>query len=261
LQGLPFKHLTHKSRLTTINAYCSRLPPRALLPDHLLLFRGWLSSCSTPHTVLLQHFQIGTAHAGLSVPLPDILVAAQRGYPGNLTRVSERLRQLFFSEHWAPLAVLVRAPGLCLYPSIQRSFEHSQLSNSERRSFTPHHYPQPYHYYRSASSCSSSPLCPSLRLAFQLRSCYRPADHFTPPTTPLPTLAPPLQTPPKPASWPTTRLRQSRPWGIGHSNHPLVCSSKAGWVGWTMTVGRGKTLQVTRTSKARSFHHRLHIPW
>ncbi|OAL04941.1 hypothetical protein IQ06DRAFT_214349 [Phaeosphaeriaceae sp. SRC1lsM3a] len=28
-----------------------------------------------------------------------------------------------------------------------------------------------------------------------------------------------------------------------------------------MTGGRGRTLQVTRASKARSFHHRIHIPW
>jgi hypothetical protein len=111
-----------QARLTTTYAYRSRLPPRVLQPDHLLSFRGCLSSCSTtPHTKLLQHFQIGTAHSGLPVPLPDILVAARRGYPGYLTRVSERLRQLFFLQHWAPLAVTVGAPQLCLYPSREAS--------------------------------------------------------------------------------------------------------------------------------------------
>jgi hypothetical protein len=72
---------------------------------------------------------------------------------------------------------------------------------------------------------------------------------------------PTLTPPPKSANWPITRLRLCRPWGIGHSNRPSVCTSRPGWVGWTMTVGRGKTPQVTRASKTRSFHHRPHIPW
>jgi hypothetical protein len=149
-----------------------------------------------------------------------------------------------------------------VFISIVRSIEHSHLANSERRSFTPHYYHQPYRFHQPVPSrlflSTISLVAPShLSLALVVPS----ADCFTPHTTPLPTLAPPLQNPPKPASWPTTRLRQSRPWGIGPSNRPLVCSSKAGWVGWTMTVGRGKTLQVTRASKARSFHHRPHIPW
>lgn len=74
----------------------------------------------------------------------------------------------------------------------------------------------------------------------------------------LPRTVPP---PPKPASWPTTRRRQSRPRGSGLSNRPSVCSIKAGWLGWTMTAGHGILPQVTRASKARSFHHRHRIQW
>ena len=72
---------------------------------------------------------------------------------------------------------------------------------------------------------------------------------------------PPSPTSRKPASWPITRRRQSRPWGTGHSNRPSVCSIKAGWLGWTMTAGHGILPQVTQASKARSFHHRPPIQW
>jgi hypothetical protein len=74
------------------------------------------------------------------------------------------------------------------------------------------------------------------------------------------TLAPSLSLD-RSASWPTTRRRQSRPWATGLSNRPLRCSSKDAWVGWTMTVARDRTPQVTQTSKARSSRRKAHTPW
>jgi hypothetical protein len=134
LQGSSFKHLTHRSRLTT-NAYYARVSPHLLLPDRLLSFRGYALRWATSRTHFLQHFQIGTAPSGFSAPLPDILVAALRGYPWKITRVSDHLRQLFscgIGLHWWWHWLL----GLCLYPTCEAS---SILNHPIRTSHTPHH--------------------------------------------------------------------------------------------------------------------------
>jgi hypothetical protein len=160
-------------------------------------------------------------------------------------------------HHWrSPSA---RLHCVYIHPAKHRAFPVVQIGTS-----LIHSPPLPSALQQppTASAPSLTLYCISLcAFAFNLHSCCTSAHCFTRHTTPFPTLAPPLQINSKSASWPTTRRRQFRPWGIGLSNRPSVCSSKAGWVGWTMTVGRGKTLQVTRASKARSFHHRPHIPW
>jgi hypothetical protein len=131
LQGLPFKHRTHKSRLTTnvlgalsLHACCCRTSS--------CHFVATFFSCSTSRTHTREHFHIGTGHSGFSAPLPDILVAAKRGYPWEFPHASAAIGASYFLLwHWAPLAVVSACVrGVYIHPAKLRS-SISNPSNSD----------------------------------------------------------------------------------------------------------------------------------
>jgi hypothetical protein len=143
-------------------------------------------------THLLQHFQIGTAHSGFSAPVPDILVAAERGSPGKATRVRDHCAS-YSSWHWAPL--VVRLAAGVVFISILRRFEHSQPFNSDV-TLSPITRPHPVFFL-----CTPSPRFPNqhrgpihLTNDISSDSCaappelsppYKVASYTTPPESPL----------------------------------------------------------------------------
>lgn len=236
MQGSSFKHLTHKSRLTS-DAHWRPVSARLLLPDHLLSFRGCPSS---------------THASSRALPNRDtafrFLCSSARHPRRDETRVPweshTRQRPLAPANyrgiglHWCCGRLL----GLCLYPSCDAS---SILDHPIRTTLTHHHHLEPPGSHPSLS------LVPSLQHSTSFPISI--TAHLTPPSSPLPTLAPPLQCCLRRTKWLPTRRRQNRPWGTGLSNRRLVCSSRAAWVGWKM--------DVTQASKARACRPRRHIPW
>ena len=98
------------------------------------------------------------------------------------------------------------------------------------------------------SSSHPPPTSPGLLTPVHQQSLLVAADSASPsstcprPLAPLPILLQPTRS--KPASWKGTRPRQSRPWGIGPSTSPSICS-KAGRLAWkTMTVGNGNPIPL-----------------
>jgi hypothetical protein len=134
----PLQAAHAQARLTTTYAYRSRLPPRVLLPDHLLSFRGFFLAHKASPT-----FPNRDGAFRFASPIA-------RHPRRSTTRVPwiPHTRQRTFAPAIFPPA-LGTIGGDCrrasiVFISIPRSIEHSQLSKSERRSFTPHTHHQPY---------------------------------------------------------------------------------------------------------------------
>ena len=132
VQGLPFKHRTRSSCFTT-RYHCSQGSPRLLLPDHFLSISGYVSSWPTFRLAFSPAFpHRDQAFRVLPVSLPQILVAAIRGYPGHITRVSEASARSYFfciiGLHWW---ICRRARIECISSIAAGCCDHSGPCNSD----------------------------------------------------------------------------------------------------------------------------------
>jgi hypothetical protein len=288
VQGLPFKRPTPCLCFTTAHSARSLLHACFCSPGscHLLPVLPTLPALPAL-PALLQHFHIGSAHSAFgqshchtsssqpSEDTPGADADSRRLLP-TVSFFASSARLAHHSTAQPGSLYIIRSPGpaTTLIPPIRTSpcplprpasctrptRQHTNTPPHQRVSCCPQSLPLwplipasdhlDHHLAHLAHTTSSTPLPVS-------------STSSSPPPATLPTsstLAPPLSLD-KSTSWPTTRRRQSRPWATGLSNRPLRCSSKAAWVGWTMTVARDRTLQVTQASKARSSRRKAHIQW
>ena len=202
-------------------------------------------SCPTRRTHFLQHFRIGTTNPGV---WSSALLSSSCSQSEDILASTEALARASFPASLGSIGPVVDASGPCLYPN-HLDLGASRLPISDVIHLPPLAHIPTLSFFGSTSYTYIDTHSRTTRHHLRPRLIPTSCADLLPPTSP------------KPASWPITRRRQSRPWGTGLSNRPSVCSIKAGWLGWTMTAGHGILPQVTQASKARCCHHRAPIQW
>jgi len=203
----PFKHLTHVIRLTT-SCFCTQGSPRVLLSDHFLSFSGYVSTklVHCQH-VFLQHFHIGRSHFRI------LLRCKQNEDTLDTSHASEDSRKL-------------RLCRLGLHRS--RCWQRAKavfISICGASSILGHQFGRHIHPHQIFGTLSST--VPQTCHPNQRSSCTE-GPHHAVPTSSLHQDSTALEQLYRYrfSNWPTTRLLQCRPWGIGLLNHPSTCSSR-----------------------------------
>jgi hypothetical protein len=225
LQGLPFKQLTHKSRLTTTSLPSAFSTPTAAGPSPVisclrLLADPLRARCLSSFPNRDGAFRFPLLHCQTPSSHPN------EGTPGPITtRQWPSVPAIFcsFGLHYWPLSPRARVVFISIRPANLRALPTIQFGTSVAHHPTP---PRP--------RASSIRLFHSTQRAALFLTNTSPVAHIRPTSTsPLPTLAPPLHNPSKLCKSGQLRDASSLALGVSGSRTSLQSAAQEppGWDG------------------------------